>query len=108
MTFFTVLRTSGTALLAGTLLCTAVGCAGGPLTKREKGALLGGAGGGGIGARFGGGRGAAGGRGAGGGGGAGVGGPIQGRGRGGGCGADALPRRGRKRGVRRGVGGGLH
>ena len=59
MTFFTLLRTSGTTLLAGTLLFTAVGCAGGPLTKREKGALVGGAGGAGVGALLGGGTGAA-------------------------------------------------
>ena len=59
MTFVTLVRTSGTALLAGTLLFTTVGCAGGPLTKREKGALLGGAGGAGIGALLGGGTGAA-------------------------------------------------
>jgi len=58
-TFFTLLRTSGIALLAGTLLVTAVGCAGGPLTKREKGALFGGAGGAGVGALLGGGTGAA-------------------------------------------------
>lgn len=58
MTFVTLLRTSGTAILAGTLLLTAVGCSE-PLTTREKGALLGGAGGAGIGALAGGGKGAA-------------------------------------------------
>jgi uncharacterized protein YcfJ len=58
MTFVTLLRTSGTAILAGTLLLTSVGCSE-PLTTREKGALLGGAGGAGIGALAGGGKGAA-------------------------------------------------
>ena len=45
-------------VLAGTLLLTAVGCSE-PLSTREKGALLGGAGGAGIGAIAGGGKGAA-------------------------------------------------
>jgi uncharacterized protein YcfJ len=58
MTFFTLLRTSGTALLAGTLLFTTVGCSE-PLSPREQGALVGGAGGAGIGALAGGGKGAA-------------------------------------------------
>jgi len=39
MTFFTLLRTSGTALLAGTLLFTTIGCSE-PLSTREQGALL--------------------------------------------------------------------
>jgi len=54
----TLVRKSGTAILAGTLLLTTVGCSE-PLTTREKGALLGGAGGAGIGALAGGGKGAA-------------------------------------------------
>lgn len=58
MNFFTLLRTSGTAILAGTLLLTTVGCSE-PLSTREKGALIGGAGGAGIGALAGGGTGAA-------------------------------------------------
>ncbi|HEV8717734.1 MAG TPA: YMGG-like glycine zipper-containing protein, partial [Candidatus Binatia bacterium] len=57
-TFFTLLRTSGAALIAGTLLFTAVGCSE-PLSTREQGALLGGVGGAGIGALAGGGKGAA-------------------------------------------------
>jgi len=58
MTFFTLLRTHGTGILAGTLLLTTVGCSQ-PLTTREKGALLGGGAGAGIGALVGGGKGAA-------------------------------------------------
>ncbi len=58
MTFFTLLRTSATAILAGTLLLTTVGCSE-PLTTREKGALIGGGAGAGIGALSGGGTGAA-------------------------------------------------
>jgi uncharacterized protein YcfJ len=58
MAFSTLLRPSGTAFLAGTLLLTVVGCSQ-PLTTREKGALLGGGAGAGIGALVGGGTGAA-------------------------------------------------
>jgi len=58
MKFFTHLRTSGTAFIAGTLLLTAVGCSS-PLTPREQGALIGGGAGAGIGALAGGGTGAA-------------------------------------------------
>jgi uncharacterized protein YcfJ len=58
MTRCTLLRTATTACLAGTLLFSAVGCSE-PLSTREKGALLGGAGGAGIGAIAGGGKGAA-------------------------------------------------
>ena len=53
----TFVRTRCAAILAGTLLFTAVGCSE-PLTTREKGALIGGAGGAGIGALAGGGTGA--------------------------------------------------
>jgi len=58
MSFFTFLRTSGTALMAGTVLLTAVGCSE-PLSRREQGALIGGGAGAGIGALAGGGKGAA-------------------------------------------------
>ncbi|HKA54518.1 MAG TPA: YMGG-like glycine zipper-containing protein [Candidatus Binatia bacterium] len=58
MSLLNLLRTSGTAVLVGTLLLTTVGCSE-PLSTREKGALLGGAGGAGIGALAGGGKGAA-------------------------------------------------
>jgi uncharacterized protein YcfJ len=58
MTFITLVRKNVVALLAGTLLLTAVGCST-PLTMREKGALLGGGAGAGIGALAGGGTGAA-------------------------------------------------
>jgi uncharacterized protein YcfJ len=52
-------RTKVTALLTGMLLFTTIGCASGPLTTREKGALIGGGAGAGIGALAGGGTGAA-------------------------------------------------
>ena len=55
---FSLLQTTTTALLAGTLLLTAVGCSE-PLTTREKGALIGGGAGAGIGGIAGGGTGAA-------------------------------------------------
>jgi len=58
MSFSTLVRKSSSILL-GTLLLTAAGCSGGPLTTREKGALFGGVGGAGIGALAGGGKGAA-------------------------------------------------
>jgi hypothetical protein len=58
MTFLSLVRTSAAAILAGTLVLATVGCSE-PLTTREKGALLGGAGGAGIGALAGGGKGAA-------------------------------------------------
>ena len=58
MTFSTLLRAGGTVILTSTLLLTSIGCSE-PLTTREKGALLGGAGGAGIGALAGGGKGAA-------------------------------------------------
>jgi uncharacterized protein YcfJ len=58
MTISTLLRVSGTAILTGTLLLTSVGCST-PLTTREKGALIGGGAGAGIGALAGGGTGAA-------------------------------------------------
>lgn len=58
MTFATFFRASGTAFLAGTLLLTTVGCER-PLTTREKGALIGGGAGAGIGGLAGGGTGAA-------------------------------------------------
>jgi outer membrane lipoprotein SlyB len=58
MTFSTRLRASGIAFLAGTLLFTTVGCER-PLTTREKGALIGGGAGAGIGGLAGGGTGAA-------------------------------------------------
>ncbi|HEV8715223.1 MAG TPA: YMGG-like glycine zipper-containing protein [Candidatus Binatia bacterium] len=58
MTFSMLVRKSGSGVLIGTLLLTAVGCSE-PLTTREKGALLGGVGGAGIGALAGGGKGAA-------------------------------------------------
>ena len=58
MTFLTLVRKSASGILMGALLLTAVGCSE-PLTTREKGALLGGAGGAGIGALAGGGKGAA-------------------------------------------------
>jgi outer membrane lipoprotein SlyB len=54
----TLLRTGTTAVLAGTLLLTTVGCSR-PLTTREKGALIGGGAGAGIGGIAGGGTGAA-------------------------------------------------
>jgi len=53
----TFVRTRCAALLTGALLFTAVGCSE-PLSTREKGALIGGAGGAGIGALAGGGTGA--------------------------------------------------
>ena len=59
MSFSTLVRKSSSGILLGTLVLTAVGCAGGPLTTREKGALFGGVGGAGIGALAGGGKGAA-------------------------------------------------
>ena len=58
MTFFALIHKNVTALFAGTLLLTTVGCSQ-PLTMREKGALLGGGAGAGIGALAGGGKGAA-------------------------------------------------
>jgi len=58
MSFLNLLRTGGTAVLVGTLLLTTVGCSE-PLSPREQGALIGGAGGAGIGALAGGGKGAA-------------------------------------------------
>ena len=58
MIISTLLRASGTVILTGTLLLTSVGCST-PLTTREKGALIGGGAGAGIGALAGGGTGAA-------------------------------------------------
>ncbi len=58
MTFSTIFRATGAAFLTGTLLFTTVGCER-PLTTREKGALIGGGAGAGIGGLAGGGTGAA-------------------------------------------------
>lgn len=58
MTVFSLLCKNGIAFLIGLVLLTMVGCSQ-PLTMREKGALLGGGAGAGIGALAGGGKGAA-------------------------------------------------